>query len=176
MIIDNGNHLLLSGNHAALSCLKLIGAEHGWAGAPTTECPFIELATGEPWCLRPNAGRVGWWVFDPSRRVPGTGVLDYLDIVRLLWAPAQAPIGAAMKCSGKVYDRLWRPILLAALNTDPPEADARLAAAVIRETMLVGGRAYRPLIAHDGLSATLIDPDRKSTRLNSSHLGISYAV
>jgi len=158
MVIDNGNHLLLSGNHAALSFLKLIGAEHGLVGPPTTEFPFIDLATHERWCLRPNAGRVGWWVFDQSRRVPGTRALDYLDIVRLLWAPAQAPIGAAMKCAGKVYDRLWRPILLAALNTDPPEADASLAAAVIRETMLVGGRAYRPLIARDGLSATLVDP------------------
>jgi len=174
MIIDNGNHLLLSGNHAALSFLELIDAEHGLVGPPSTEFPFIDLATHERWRLRPNAGRVGWWVFDPSRRVPGTGVLDYLDIVRLLWAPAQAPIGAAMKCSGKVYDRLWRPILLAALNTDPPEADARLAAAVIRETMLVGGRAYRPLIAHDGLSATLIDPAIRFLRAHGASIRLEH--
>jgi phytoene dehydrogenase-like protein len=57
-----------------------------------------------------------------------------------------------------VYERLWRPILLAALNTDPPEGDAGLAAAVIRETLLIGGRACRPLIAAGGLSATLVDP------------------
>jgi hypothetical protein len=63
-----------------------------------------------------------------------------------------------MTCAGTVYDRLWRPILLAALNTDPPEGDATLAGAVIRETMLVGGHAYRPLIARDGLSATMIEP------------------
>ena len=42
-------------------------------------------------------------------------------------------------------------MLLAALNTDPPEADAALAAAVIRETLMVGGHACRPLIARDGL-------------------------
>jgi len=158
MVIDNGNHLLLSGNHAAMSFLALIGAEHGLSGPPTTEFPFIDLATHACWRLRPNAGRLGWWIFDPSRRVPGTRVTDYLDIIRLLWAPAQTPIGTAMPCSGQVYERLWRPILLAALNTDPPEADAGLAAAVIRETLMVGGRAYRPLIARDGLSATLIDP------------------
>ena len=174
MVIDNGNHLLLSGNHAALSFLELIDAEHGLIGPPSTEFPFIDLATHERWRLRPNAGRVGWWVFDSSRRVPGTGVLDYLDIVRLLWAPAQAPIGAVMKCSGKVYDRLWRPILLAALNTDPPEADARLAAAVIRETMLVGGRAYRPLIARDGLSATLIDPAIRFLRAHGASIRLEH--
>jgi hypothetical protein len=53
---------------------------------------------------------------------------------------------------------VWRPILLAALNTDPPEADSSLAAAVIRETLLHGGQACRPLIARDGLSATLVEP------------------
>jgi squalene-associated FAD-dependent desaturase len=81
-----------------------------------------------------------------------------LRILNLLWAPAAAQIDAAMTCAGDLYDRLWRPILLAALNTDPAEADAGLAAQVIRETLLAGGRAYRPLIARDGLSATLIDP------------------
>jgi squalene-associated FAD-dependent desaturase len=63
-----------------------------------------------------------------------------------------------MTCSGLLYDRLWHPLLLAALNTDPAEADAGLAAAVIRETLLRGGRAYRPLIAKEGLSSTLVEP------------------
>lgn len=158
MVIDNGNHLLLSGNHAALSFLRLIGAEHGWSGPATTEFPFIDLATHERWCLRPNEGRVPWWIFASHRRAPGTGALDYLAIMRLIWAPSRASISRAMNCSGKAYERLWRPILLAALNTDPPEGDAALAAAVIRETLMVGGRAYRPLIAREGLSATLVDP------------------
>jgi hydroxysqualene dehydroxylase len=158
MVIDNGNHLLLSGNHAALSFLRLIGAEHGLSGPATTEFPFIDLATHERWCLRPNEGRVPWWIFASHRRVPGTGALDYLAIMRLMWAPPRASISGAMNCSGKAYERLWRPILLAALNTDPPEGDAALAAAVIRETLMVGGRAYRPLIAREGLSATLVDP------------------
>ena len=48
--------------------------------------------------------------------------------------------------------------LLAALNIDPPQGAARLAAAIIRETLAVGGRACRPLIARDGLGSTLIEP------------------
>jgi hypothetical protein len=63
-----------------------------------------------------------------------------------------------MTCSGALYHRLWRPFLLAALNTEPTEAASGLAAAVVRETLLKGGRASRPLIARDGLSAALIDP------------------
>src|SRR5436853_202252 len=37
-----------------------------------------------------------------------------------------------MQCRGMLYQRLWRPLLLAALNTDPAEASARLAASVFR--------------------------------------------
>jgi hydroxysqualene dehydroxylase len=158
MVIDNGNHLILSGNHAALGFLKTVGSPHPLQGPKTTEFPFVDLKSGERWTLRPNDGRIGWWIFDSSRRVPGTGARDYLGIVPLLWAKSGTTIASAMACAGPVYDRLWRPILLAALNTDPPEGDAALAGAVIRETMLVGGNAYRPLIAREGLSATMIEP------------------
>jgi squalene-associated FAD-dependent desaturase len=158
MVIDNGNHLLLSGNHAALSFLQRIGGEHALSGPETAEFPFMDLKTGARWRLRPNAGRVPWWIFQAARRAPDTSVRDYFGILPLLWARAGTPISAAMACAGNAYERLWRPILLAALNTDPPEADAGLAAAVIRETLLVGGHACRPLIARDGLSATLVEP------------------
>jgi hypothetical protein len=44
------------------------------------------------------------------------------------------------------------------LNIDPPQGSARLAAAIIRETLAAGGRACRPLIAREGLGPTLIEP------------------
>jgi squalene-associated FAD-dependent desaturase len=157
-VIDNGNHLLLSGNYVAMSYLRLIGAENALSGPASAEIPFVDLATGERWDLRPNDGRPPWWIFSPSRRVPGTSALAYFGIASLLLARASTPIGAAMTCSGALYHRLWRPFLLAALNTEPTEAASGLAAAVVRETLLKGGRASRPLIARDGLSAALIDP------------------
>src|SRR4051794_9786991 len=43
-------------------------------------------------------------------------------------------------------------------NVDPPEGSAGLAGAVVRETLLAGGQACRPLVARDGLSAVLIEP------------------
>ena len=51
-----------------------------------------------------------------------------------------------------------QPLLLAALNVDPPEGSAGLAGAIVRETLLAGGQACRPLIARDGLSSVLVDP------------------
>ncbi len=41
MVIDNGNHLLLSGNRAALRYLEAIGAGAGLAGPPSAEFAFM---------------------------------------------------------------------------------------------------------------------------------------
>ncbi len=158
MTIDNGNHLLLSGNRAALDYLRCIGAEQHLVGPPTAEFSFADLATGERWTLRLNNGLVPFWIFDSTRRVPGTRALDYLPLARLLWAPPGKTVGEVIGCEGVLYQRLVEPLLLAALNIDAPQGAARLAGAVIRETLAAGGRACRPLIARDGLGATLIDP------------------
>ncbi len=84
--------------------------------------------------------------------MPGTRVLDYLALARLLWPPAGKTVGEVVVCKGPLYWRLVEPLLLAALNIDPPHGSAKLAAAVIRETLAAGGRACRPLIARDGLA------------------------
>src|SRR6202007_1439849 len=67
-------------------------------------------------------------------------------------------VGDAIPCAGTVYQRLVQPLLLAALNLDPPDGSAGLAGAIVRETLLAGGKACRPLIAREGLRAVRIDP------------------
>ena len=158
MTVDNGNHLLLSGNRAALSYLETIGACDRVAGPARAEFPFVDLATGERWTLRPNDGRLPWWVFDRERRVPGTRPLDYLALLRLLWARPDKTIGDVLDCEGPLYERLIDPFFLAALNTEPPKASAALAWAVLRESLAAGGRNYRPLIAQGGLSCAFVEP------------------
>ena len=158
MTIDNGNHLLLSGNRAALDYLRDLGAARRLIGPAAAEFPFVDLASRERWTLRFNDGRVPWWIFDSARRVPGTRAFDYAALLRLLWPPADKTVGDIIACKGALYRRLVEPLLLAALNIDPRQGSAKLAAAVIRETLAAGGRACRPLIAREGLSATLIEP------------------
>lgn len=158
MAIDNGNHLLLSGNRAALAFLHEIGAEDRLIGPRTAEFPFVDLADDRRWTLRFNDGRLPLWLFDPARRPPGTRPSDALPLVRLLWAPRSKTVGELIECGGPLYQRLVEPLLLAALNIDPPQGSARLAGAVIRETLGAGGRACRPLLARDGLGPTLIEP------------------
>lgn len=157
MTIDNGNHLLLSGNHATRAYLQAIGAAERLLPPPAAEFPFMDLATRERWTLRFNDGRLPWWVLERGRRIPGTRPTDYLALARLLWARS-GTVAEHVTAGGIVYERLVEPLIVAALNTDPAEASARLASAVIRETLAIGGRACRPLIARDGLSPTLIDP------------------
>jgi hydroxysqualene dehydroxylase len=158
MTIDNGNHLLLSGNHAALGYLRDIGAEQHLICPQAAEFPFVDLGSGERWTLRFNDGRLPFWIFDSSRRVPGTRVPDYLPLAKLLWARAGKTVGDLIACEGTLYQRLVEPLLLAALNIDPPQGSAKLASAVIRETLAAGGRACRPLFARNGLGPTLIEP------------------
>jgi squalene-associated FAD-dependent desaturase len=157
MVIDNGNHLLLSGNHAALGFLATIGAADRLVGPDRAEFAFIDLAAGERWSVNINDGPLPWWLFDPQRRPAGTRALDFLKMVPLM-LPTGKAIGAVIDCAGPAYDRFLQPLMLAALNTDPKEGSASLAARIIRESIMLGGKACRPLIARDGLSHALIEP------------------
>jgi squalene-associated FAD-dependent desaturase len=158
MTIDNGNHLLLSGNRAALDYLRSIGAERRLVGPAHAAFDFFDLKSRQRWTLRFNDGRLPFWIFDSRRRVPGTGPFDYLPLVRLLRAAPGKTVGEVIACDGPLYTRLVEPLLLAALNIEPRRGAARLAAAVVRETLGAGGRACRPLIAREGLGSTLIEP------------------
>ena len=158
LTIDNGNHLLLSGNRHALAYAKSIGTEAGLVGPARAQFPFVDLTTGQRWQLDLGDGRLPLWVFDKARRVPDTGLRDYLALMPLIWAGPGKLVGDAIPCQGTLYRRLVQPLLLAALNVDPPEGSAGLAGAIVRETLLAGGQACRPLIARDGLSAVLVEP------------------
>ncbi len=172
--IDNGNHLLLSANRAALALLRKIGSQDRLAGPEEAQFAFADLASGERWLLRPNRGPLPWWIFSASRRAPGTRAMDYLALAKLLRPPADRAIGDVIACAGPTYERVWGPVLLAALNTEPREASATLAGAVLRETLMRGGRACRPLVAKDGLGPAFIDPalsylERQGAKLRFHH-------
>jgi squalene-associated FAD-dependent desaturase len=170
LTIDNGNHLLLSANHAALAFLKTIGSEDELVGPEEAEFAFADLASGDRWLLHPNKGRLPWWIFSKVRRVPGTRPVDYLPLIHLLFARCDRTIDDIIECKGALYERLWRPVFLAALNTDPPEASALLAGAVLRETLAWGGSACRPLVARGGLGPAFIDPALSYLRRHGAKL------
>jgi squalene-associated FAD-dependent desaturase len=157
-IIDNGNHLVLSGNHAVYGYLRRIGAADALKGPKTATVDFTDLADGLHWKVTLNDAPVPFWILNRATRVPGTAVKDYAAWAPLLWAKKTATIGEAVKARGMLWRRLVQPYLLAALNTQPEEGSAALAGAVLRRGLMAGGRACKPRIAEPNLAAAFVDP------------------
>ncbi len=161
MPIDNGNHLVLSGNRATMEFVTGLDARGELHGPSSATFPMIDLASNQRWTIRINDGRLPWWIFDASARVPGTTATEYLPLLRLLWSGSDRAIGEVIACKGLVYQYLLDPVLRAALNTEPRTASAALAGAVLRETVATGGHACHPLIAANGLGRAFIEPALK---------------
>ncbi len=157
-MIDNGNHLVLSGNQAIQAYLTRIGAAAKLSGPAQARFDFADLKSGARWTLVPNEGPLPWWIGSAARRVPGTSAADYAAYVKLLFANRRQTVADVLPCAGPLWEKLMQPLLLAALNTDPRQASAKLAGAILKETLLRGGRAYRPRIAMPNLAAAFIDP------------------
>ncbi|WP_084536977.1 hydroxysqualene dehydroxylase HpnE [Azospirillum halopraeferens] len=153
-MVDNGSHLMLSGNRAVIRHLERTGARDRMTALHPAAFPFLDRATGQCWTLRPG----GMWFLDPSRRVPGGGALDHFAALRLLTAPAGATVADVLRPGSPLYARLWAPLAVAGLNGRPERVSARLLGAILRETLLRGEAACRPLFAPDGLSAALVTP------------------
>jgi|UniRef100_UPI003563C42C squalene-associated FAD-dependent desaturase len=156
--IDNGNHLVLSGNRAVASYLATIGASERLSGPDSADFAFVDRTSSERWSFRPNDGRLPWWVLAPGRRVPGTRLADYLRLAPLMGGGAGETVADRIEPTGRVWTRLIEPVLLAALNTAPAEGSARLTAAVLRESLGRGGATMRPRIAEPTLAAAFVDP------------------
>jgi squalene-associated FAD-dependent desaturase len=157
-VIDNGNHLVLSGNRAVAHYLTTIGAAERLAGPAHADFTFVDRHSGVRWMFRPNDGPIPWWVFAKNRRLPGTSAFSYPALARLLFGKSTQTVADRIETRGVVWDHLLEPVLLAALNTAPAEGSAALAAAVIRESLAKGGLATRPRIAEPTLAAAFVDP------------------
>lgn len=155
MHIDNGTHLLLSGNHSAVDYLKAIGITPDFAPA---NFRFVDCATDESWMLRLGDGNWPGWIFDAGSRVPKTSLLDYLKLLPLLIGGIDRPLREVLDHNSELYRRLIDPLMVAALNIDTPSGSSLLAAQVARETLLRGGQACRPLVFERGLSSAFVDP------------------
>jgi squalene-associated FAD-dependent desaturase len=156
--IDNGNHLLLSGNRAAMAYLDEVGTRDSLTGPGIAAFPFHDLDNDEAWSVRPSAGRVPWWMLRRATRVPGTTLRQYLSLRALLRADETASVAAVLGGAGALYRRLLEPLAISALNTRPDAALARLLLAVVRETLMAGGASCVPSFPRQGLSESFIDP------------------
>lgn len=156
--IDNGNHLIMSGNRHALRYLDRIGSTNALTGPPFAQYPFVDIGTNERWVVRINDGFIPFWIFDKQWRVPGSKLMDYLKAGKIVFAGANKTVADAVDKSNILYARFWEPLTLAALNATPDAGQAKLLWSVIRETFALGGTMARPLVAKQGLGPAFIDP------------------
>ena len=156
--IDNGSHLILSGNRATFQYIDAIGSRNTLLGGRHAVFPFIDLATDLRWALRPNIGPIPWWILAPKRRVPNSRMSDYFGATRLSRASDQQTVAECLGPNGIVFERFWAPLTIAALNTPPSEASAKLLWPVVAETFALGATRCRPFVARRGLTSSLIAP------------------
>jgi squalene-associated FAD-dependent desaturase len=171
-VIDNGNHLLMSANTAALEYLECIGAQDTLTGPTDAVFPFLDLATGERWSLRPNNGPLPYWIFQADRRVSNTKPTDYLGLLRIPLAGPTHTVLDMVPERHPLFETMIKPLTVAVLNTSPSEGSAQLLWSVLARTFAKGGQACRPLIAKDGLSSSLVDPAISYLEANGS--GIQF--
>lgn len=173
-LIDNGNHLLLSGNTSAMAFLDRVGARDGLIGPPEARLNFVDLRDDARWTFRPNRGALPWWIFSADRRVAGTSAGDYWPARKLLSAKPDDLFSDLLPTSGTLYERFWEPMVVGALNIAPEQAAAILLKPVLLETFAKGADACRPLIAKVGLGLTFVEPALKV--LDEAGAQISYAT
>jgi squalene-associated FAD-dependent desaturase len=157
-VIDNGGHVIMGANRAAFAYLDAIGGRGAMVEVAPAAYPFLDLASGETWSVRPNAGPLPWWVLAKSRRVPGTRVRDYVQALGILRAGPDDVVARYLRPGSELYRRLWDPLATAVMNADPREAAALPMAQMIRETFFAGEAACRPWVARAGLSQAFVDP------------------
>lgn len=157
-IIDNGNHLVMSGNKAAMKFLDEVGTRHRMVGPRNAAFPFVDVESGKRWTVRPNWGPIPFWVFAPWRRVPRSSFLSFLPALKLLAAGPRQTVADVMPAKGALYRGLWEPLVIAAINAKPEQAAAVLMRPVLLETFGRGSSACRPLIAKVSLAESFIDP------------------
>jgi len=156
--IDNGNHLMMAGNWAAMWLMETVGAKGEVIGPETATFPFMDLETGKRWAIEFNEGRFPKWVFDKNKRVPGTKAWDYLPLALMIFAGPDDRVAQYVPKDHPLYAPLIEPLCVAVVNASPEDSSAQLLAAVIKETVMQGATPSRPVISKNGLSESFAKP------------------
>jgi squalene-associated FAD-dependent desaturase len=157
LAIDNGNHLLLSGNTAARAYIDEIGSLDRFNIPKRPAIPFVDVKRGLRWVVRPSMGRIPWWILRSDRGIPETRLADFMELRQVSKIKNDTTVADSMR-RGWLYWRLVEPLAVAALNTPAREGLARLLGVVLRETLMRGGKYCLPMTPKQHLSDALIDP------------------
>lgn len=160
-VIDNGAHLMLSGNAEVKTYLDLIGATQDVREADRARFEFFDRASAGRWCVDLGRGRGSLSVLGalmrPANRPPRVGLWTLLKDLNALKSGQGKTVAACVGAS-PALEVFWHPLTVSVLNAEPAEAAAVLLWRVLAETVLKGGAFARPLLTRQGLGAALIEP------------------
>ncbi|PHS78430.1 MAG: amine oxidase [Rhodospirillaceae bacterium] len=167
-IIDNGAHLMMSGNSDIMALLKLTGGTDEVYALERTRFDFLDVSNDQRWSVDLGAGRGKMallaWIFDARRRPPNvspwTLILDVLALKR----SKGKTVADCLDIKAPHFRSFWEPLCVGVLNANANEAAAELLWAVFEETVLRGGYFARPLLTRRGLGAALVDPALKTLK------------
>src|SRR5262249_58175611 len=133
--VDNGNHLVVSGNAAVMAYVAEIGAASTFDVRETAAFPFLDLRTGERWNVAPTDHRFPFWLFLKHRRVAGTRAWDYLQALKLRNAGMRAHVAEVLPGDHPLFDRRWRPPAGAAVEPRPGKGSGALGGAACSQAV-----------------------------------------
>lgn len=148
---DNGAHVLLSANHAALGLIERIGARDAWIEPEPQGLPVYDAGTG----ALARIGLSPWTWLRRDQRPPGLSLTDLPRLARLAAPLADRSIGPLFAGSA-LHDHLVEPLTVAVLNTPVARASSARMGQALRRVMRPGGA--RLLVAQNGLGPDLVDP------------------
>lgn len=143
-VIDNGNHLILGGNLETFRYLETLGARDRVVAIDPPSLPFLDLRDGSVWHVRPGPGAFLPWLLGGDSPVPGADRGDLLRLCKLAAAGPRATVAECLGPAGALYDRLWEPLAVSALNTEADAASATLFRRTLVHSLLRGRQAGRP--------------------------------
>lgn len=174
-LIDNGNHLILSGNEAVFKYLWKIGATQSLTGPKVPLFPFVDLEENKRWDLLLSKGKFPWWLFSSKKRVPGFHFPELLSLWNLVKANSRQTVADCL-INGEFARRLLQPFSVSALNTSCEMASASLLGSVIKQSLLKGGKACIPYFPKEGLSESFVKPALSLLKLQGGGLHLTSRI
>ncbi|WP_018410367.1 hydroxysqualene dehydroxylase HpnE [Methyloversatilis thermotolerans] len=161
LVLDNGQHILIGAYTATLDMMHTVGAD-------PDRCLHrlpLTLSFDDGFALRARGGS------SLARALAlltarGLHWRDVSCLLRLLWAIGRPDIedetvSALLARTGQrdnLVRHLWDPLCVAALNTAPDQASARVFARVLADSLLAGGGAADLLLPRVDLGALFPEP------------------
>jgi hypothetical protein len=115
-------------------------------------------------------------MLSPRRRIPGTGIADYLGLARLALAGPGATVGNVMPRRGLGRERFWEPACVASLNTPPAAAQAQALWHSLRDPLAGGEAPYRPRFVRNDLTTDLVLPALRWLERQGADLRLGHGL